>query len=198
MRPTRNTYFGLRHATSRANERGLIVAQPRHAIPDWGLSPAGVEECRRRFAPGALDLPDAPSRIRVVSSDFRRAAETAAMLCELRALPPYALDPGLRERDFGALELEPATRYAEVWARDSSNPDHGIAGVESTAAVAARMLGVIERLEAAWAGESVILVSHGDPLQILACVLDGQPSHHHRERPHWGNAELRRLAPHDR
>ena len=55
------------------------------------------------------------------------------------------------------------------------------------------MRAVIEACEREQSGATIILVSHGDPLQILETVLLGLPSHHHRRRPHLANAELRRL-----
>ena len=43
-------------------------------------------------------------------------------------------------------------------------------GGESVAALAARAVGLLRRLEAASSGRAVILVSHGDTLQILRVV----------------------------
>jgi len=190
----RNTYYALRHGTSIANERGIVVSHPDNGVCGWGLSVAGRYECRRRFALGNEGATVAlPPTTCVVTSDFARAVETAALLCEGRGLRPFEIDPGLRERCFGELELGAASRYGEVWERDAFGPDHGYANAESTTSVAQRMLAVMNRFEAAQVGATVVLVSHGDPLQVLEAVLAGLPSHRHRERPHLGNAELRLL-----
>jgi len=190
----RNAYYALRHGTSEANERGIIVSHPEHGTTGWGLSVAGAADCRSSLSPERLREPKLTiERTLVVSSDFTRATETAAILCELHGLRPFAIDVGLRERHFGDLEREPTNRYGEVWEHDMSGADQGHAGAESTESVAARMLGVIERLERENDDTAIILVSHGDPLQILETVLADLPSHRHRERPHLGNAELRRL-----
>lgn len=190
----RNTYYAIRHGTSVANERGVIVSQPQNAIAGWGLSAAGVVECRERFAADRLPLAGAAADVLVVSSDFRRATETAAILCAVRGLTPHETDTGLRERSFGALELGPAEHYREVWERDCTGHEPVIPGVESTGSVAARMLAVIARIERSQQHRTVVLISHGDPLQILETVLAGAPSHTHRERRHWANAEARRLG----
>lgn len=192
----RNTYYALRHGTSEANERGVVVSHPENGIPAWGLSLAGAAACRERFVRGRTPFPALePATTVVLSSDFRRAVETAAILCAQIGLAPFALDIALRERHFGRLELGPVSGYDEVWERDAGGPDHGHAGAESTEWVARRMAGVVERQERRHAGRTIVLVSHGDPLQILETVLLGLPSHRHRERPHLANAELRRLVP---
>ncbi len=189
-----NRYYALRHGTSEANERGIVVSHPENGIPGCGLTEAGAAACREKLARGAAGVPDFdPDTTIVVSSDFRRARETAEILCDLHGLAPYTVDIALRERHFGTLESGPIAGYDEVWERDMQGPDHGHAGAESTEWVARRVAGVIERNERRYAGMTIVLVSHGDPLQILETVLLGHPSHRHRERPHLANAELRAL-----
>ena len=191
---SRNTYYALRHGTSLANERGIVISSPEHGVPEWGLSPAGIAACRRIFAsPTWVVPPFSVADTLVLTSDFRRARETAELLCEVQGLAPAVVDVGLRERNFGELELDAASRYEEVWRRDGLEPNHGYAGSETTDAVAARIVAVVARLEASTQGKRVVLVSHGDPLQILETVLSGRPSADHRQLPHLGNAELRQL-----
>ena len=190
----RNTYYALRHGTSEANERGIVISHPENGVVGWGLTAAGAAACREQLRPGQPGLPEfAPERTLVLSSDFRRASETAVIFCELHGLAPFVTDIALRERHFGTLEMGPVAGYDEVWERDQKGPDHGHAGAESTEWVARRVAGVIERVEHRHAETTVVLVSHGDPLQILETVMLGVPSHRHRERAHLQNAELRLL-----
>ncbi len=189
-----NAYYGLRHGTSEANERGIVVSHPQAGTTSCGLTAAGADECRRRLAPASLSPLVLSRRSTVVlSSDFTRARQTAAILCELHGLEPFRTVTGLRERYFGTLENGDVAGYDQVWSRDATDPHHGWADTESTEAVAQRMRAVIEACERDHSGATIILVSHGDPLQILETVLLGLPSHHHRRRPHLANAELRRL-----
>ena len=44
-------------------------------------------------------------------------------------------------------------------------------------------------------GADVVLVAHGDVLQIALALGAGRDPHDHREVPHLGNAELRELGP---
>ncbi len=44
-------------------------------------------------------------------------------------------------------------------------------------------------------GADVVLVAHGDVLQITQAWTAGPPPAEHRSLPHLGKAELRRLLP---
>ena len=54
-------------------------------------------------------------------------------------------------------------------------------GGESVDDVAARTLGLLDRLEAQHAGQHIVLVSHGDALSILAAAALGTPLGQHRQ-----------------
>jgi glucosyl-3-phosphoglycerate phosphatase len=192
------TYFVLRHGVSTANERGLVVSRPEHGIADYGLSERGVEQCRLEFASIAARIRSgelqALSGARVVSSDFRRARETAELFCEFLGFPAPELDARLRERSFGDLELQSHDRYAEIWSVDAINPDAHTLHSESANEVRARILSLCADLEANEGDSAVVLVSHGDTLQILQTVFAALPSGEHRSLPHLKNAELRKLT----
>ena len=89
----------------------------------------------------------------------------------------------LRERHFGELEGKADSHYPEVWAFDAQNADHTQWQVEPVKRVAARMVAALEALEQRFEGETVLVVSHGDPLQILLTALAGKPLTQHREQP---------------
>lgn len=189
-----NSYYGLRHGTSIANERGIIISHPDNGTTGWGLSQAGIEECHRSLRPENLSVPLSRETTRVYTSDFTRAHVTAEIFCLLNNLSEPVIDTRLRERHFGELERQSANRYGEVWERDAREDAHGYAHCEATSAVAERMIAVIDELDAQAEGMTFILVSHGDPIQIAETVLAEQPSHTHRDRPHVANCELRPLA----
>jgi glucosyl-3-phosphoglycerate phosphatase len=73
---------------------------------------------------------------------------------------------------------------------DTGNGDHG---VERAADVLGRATAFIADLERRFAGRDILLVSHGDTLQILqAGFLLMDPSGH-RRLPHLETAEIRTL-----
>lgn len=191
-------YFALRHGISTANERGVVVSRPENGVADFGLSERGAAHCRAEFSALAARIRSGEftelSRARVLSSDFRRARETAELFCELLGLPGPELDARLRERNFGALELQSHERYAEVWSVDALNPDAHTLQSESANEVRERIVSLCRELEADASDAGLVLVSHGDTLQILQTVFAALPAGAHRSLPHLKNAELRRLG----
>lgn len=186
-----NRYFAMRHGHSVANRQGIVVSHPDNGCAGFGLSEQGVAQVQASLQrDNQLD----DSTI-IVSSDFSRALETAAMVQRALASPaPIDIDTRLRERYFGALELGPDSAYSEVWQRDARNPGSDMHGVESADRVMARVTGLIIDLERRFSGASLLLVSHGDALQILQTAFARQPASAHRQLQHLQTAEIRPLS----
>ncbi|WFM69881.1 histidine phosphatase family protein [Halomonas sp. CKK8] len=179
-----NRYLLMRHGHSLANQQGRIISSPEHGLTGYGLSSRGREQLDGLLADWCWATPS-----RILHSDFRRTTETAERIARHFSLRLEA-ETRLRERHFGAFEGEGDDRYAEVWARDALDPAHRHAGVEAVAEVAARMREVIDQLEQRHVGETLLLVSHGDPLQILLTALEGRELSRHRERPPLAPASI--------
>ena len=176
MRQRYNRYLLMRHGHSQANAQHLIISTPERGVSEFGLSEQG--EAQLATLLGSWHWPK-PTRI--LHSDFLRTTETAQRVAahfELEAQP----EPRLRERHFGDYEGMADQYYPEVWAQDAQDPEHRQHGVESVASVAARMQGVIASLESTLRGETILLVSHGDPLQIMLTALEGRLLSEHRGR----------------
>ncbi|APX91592.1 histidine phosphatase family protein [Halomonas sp. 1513] len=173
----RNRYLLMRHGHSLANQQGLIISHPDNGLTGYGLSPLGESQLEQLVAAWSW-----PTPTRVVHSDFLRTTETAARVARHFGLDTE-VDVRLRERCFGALERQADSHYPAVWALDAQDPTHGEYGVESVASVAERLQAVIAELEETYLDATILLVSHGDPLQILLTALAGQPLSAHRDRP---------------
>ena len=172
----RNRYLLMRHGHSQANQQGLIISSTERGLAGYGLSSLGHQQLEGLLTDWRWAAP-----ARILHSDFRRTTETAERIAQhfgLRLEP----ETRLRERHFGAFEGEGDDRYAEVWARDALDPAHRHAGVEAVVDVAARTTALIAELEQRFVGETLLLVSHGDPLQILLTALEGRELSRHRER----------------
>lgn len=183
-----NRYLLMRHGHSQANARGMIVSSPQRGLDAFGLSPVGEAQLEALVAEWRWPAPS-----RLLYSDFLRTTETAARVAARFGLSLRA-EPRLRERHFGELEGQSDDRYAAVWALDARDPAHGEHGVEPVTAVAERMRSVIEALEAEHRGETILLVSHGDPLQILLTALEERPLSRHRDRPPLAPASVTPLG----
>lgn len=173
-------FFGLRHGQSEANVAGIVLSDPATGVPGYGLTAEGRAQVRA----SVTACPDLSAATRIVSSDFARAALGA---------DPIRLDPALRERWFGTWEGTSNANYERVWTRDRDDPDHTVDGVEAVTAVCARATALVEALAAEHPGETLLLVAHGDTLQILATAFAGRDPRTHRAVPHWAAGEVRDL-----
>ena len=185
----RNTYLLMRHGHSEANQQGRIVSAPCRGVASFGLSDRGRKEVDESLVAWRWATPT-----RVVHSDFLRTTQTAQRVAEWFDVGAV-VDRRLRERDFGELEGQSDARYAEAWARDALDAGHQCQGVEAVDRVAGRLLAVIRDLEQASCDECVLLVSHGDPLQILLTALEGRDLRQHRDRALMQPADVMAWPP---
>lgn len=185
-----NRYFAMRHGHSLANQRAIIVSQPENGLDGFGLSDRGRVQVRESLQ----SFDTSPVDIIIVSSDFCRARESAEIAAQsLDAVEAINLDPRLRERNFGELELTADSRYADVWQADAENPDHQLMGVESVNQVMKRVTSVILEYEEHCSNTCILLVSHGDALQILETAFARMDGSAHRQLEHLHTAQIREL-----
>lgn len=183
----------LRHGESTANVEGLIVSVPGpRALTEVGLTPLGRAQAREAADVGAAQG-RGPGTV-VVSSDFARALQTAEEFAGGLGTAAPSLDQRLRERSFGRHDEGPASAYDQVWEIDRGRGAHGHE-VEQVSAVAARVLAVLREADEIARTAPVVLVAHGDVLQIALAIGAGMDPHDHRDVPHLANAELRELGP---
>jgi probable phosphoglycerate mutase len=188
MTPFRNSYYLMRHGQSETNVAGIVVSTVAAGTTGYGLTAAG--ECQ---VISSLAQFSGPRPSRVVSSDFLRARQTATLATAYFELPEPVLEQGLRERFFGRWDGQADSGYAEVWALDAAKIE-GAGEVEPVAAVLQRALDVLHALEARYTGEVLLLVSHGDLLQILQAAFAGLVAAEHRSVAHHQTAEIRLLV----
>ncbi|MFQ3788781.1 histidine phosphatase family protein [Halomonas sp. A29] len=171
-----NRYLLMRHGHSQANAQHLIISTPGRGLASFGLSEQGEAQLKALLAAWRW-----PAPTRILHSDFLRTTETAGRVAAHFGLELQP-EPRLRERNFGAFEGLADSHYHDVWVHDARDPEHREYGVESVASVAARMQGVVASLEQSLRDETVLLVSHGDPLQIMLTALEGRLLSKHRDR----------------
>ena len=200
-------YVALRHGESEANVQGIISSEPSVAVVQHGLSAAGREQAQQACV-ALVELARASGcGLAIVTSDFKRALETAQAVHEAAELagvprwPPQAphVEVRLRERFFGELNGGSDANYGRVWAEDAVSAQHEAFGVESVDSVVARtgeLLGDLDSTaalrEQKWL---VCLVAHGDVLQIMQCAhFEQQDPRLHRQLEHLPTATPRELG----
>ncbi|KAJ8625680.1 hypothetical protein MRB53_034210 [Persea americana] len=176
----RNRYWVLRHGKSIPNEKGLIISSLENGrLAEYGLASEGVSQAQLA---GELLLKELKAKniplenIRICYSPFSRTMQTAKMAASVLNIPfegsQCKVMEELRERYFGpTLELLSHDKYTEIWALDEKDPFMPPEGGESAADVASRLATALATIEAEFQGCAVLVVSHGDPLQILQTIL---------------------------
>lgn len=135
---------------------------------DSALSPRGLAQARglaRRLSAESIDA--------VYSSDLGRAVETARIATAGHTLEIVPL-PALRERDVGLFSgltgPEVEARFPESMARRRADgvldwtPPEG----ESFRQMLERILPAVDELARAWSGRTVLIVTHGGVVRLLA------------------------------
>ncbi|MCM6773711.1 histidine phosphatase family protein [Nocardia sp. CDC159] len=165
-----------------AGVRRLILL--RHGQTEWNASDrmqgqmdTDLSELGRRQAKDAARELVSREAIAIVSSDLRRAYDTAVALADHTSLE-VVRDPRLRETSLGEWEglthLEVDARYPgarQAWRLD---PTFTPPGGESKIEVGTRALPVVRELFAErtdWPGRTIILVAHGGLIAALTAAL---------------------------
>jgi probable phosphoglycerate mutase len=188
----RNTYYAMRHGRSVANDEGIIVSDPAQGVPGYGLSEEGRRQVESSVAEAMRNgLLDATTLI--VTSDFARARQSAEIASEVLGAREIIVTPKLRERFFGKWEKQHYSSYWHVWERDALDDANRHDGVESTQDVLARTTSLVRDLERDYDGRTILLVSHGDPLQILQTAFERLDPSKHRLLPPLETAQIRKL-----
>jgi len=185
-----NRYFVMRHGHSKANERALIVSTPERGTTGFGLSERGRQEVAHTIEQHQAVF---ESLTKVYSSDFLRARQTAELVAAAYDLDVMSAE-ALRERQFGRWDGQSSEHYDQIWSADRGDPAHERWGVESVAAVAERIQSWLRQIDSQTDRQNILLVSHGDPLQILLVAVHGGDLRTHRDINPLTTAELRPLA----
>ena len=189
-----NTFSIMRHGQSKANVAGVIVSRiETDRQGDYGLSELG-----RIQALEAARACGLPTDTVICSSGFARARQTAEIVRAHLGGPEVTLAEALRERSFGEWEGSASGNYARVWAADETDPGWAEDGVEPAAAVLDRTTAFIVDLERRYSGRHILLVSHGDTLQILQTAFVRLSPDRHRRLPALRTAEIRQLRLEER
>ncbi|WP_329277652.1 bifunctional RNase H/acid phosphatase [Streptomyces sp. NBC_01451] len=166
------TFVLLRHGET------LLTPQKRFSGSggtDPSLSDVGRDQAERV----AASLARRGTIEAIVASPLTRTRQTAAAVAERLGLD-VTIDDGLRETDFGAWEGltfgEVRERYPDdmnAWLASPKAEPTG--GGESFAATARRMAVTRDKLIAAHAGRTVLLVTHVTPIKTLVRLALGAP-----------------------
>jgi probable phosphoglycerate mutase len=161
--------FVVTHAESRHHVEGRVGGWYDTGLTDRGREQAGQIAGRLKSLTRRLE-------VEIVSSDLKRAAETAAIIGDELGVTPR-LDADLREISYGVAEGQP-----QEWLSRNAVPpsgadqlDHkGVVGGETRRAVATRVYRAMEAIVARPC-ETQIIVTHGFALTFVVAAWIGMP-----------------------
>ena len=179
----------MRHGQSIANVQGIIISHPMNGVrTEYALSDLGRDQVRRSARESGLSKDTI-----VYVSDFSRAIETASIVRAELGMSDVHVTKALRERNFGDWEYTHNANYENVWTLDRANASHTEQNVESVDAVLDRVTGLIAELEKRHSHTDILLVSHGDTLQILQTSFQNIRPEYHRDMRQFETAEIREM-----
>lgn len=158
-----------RHGETEWNAVGRIQGQADPGLAESGRRQA--EALARRLARAGLGG--------IVSSDLRRARETAEVVATAAGLP-VRLDPGFREQHLGEWEgrtfQEVAALFPDLGRRfRSREPEFRPPGGESREELQARAVAALDRHAPAPGAPPLLVVAHGGVVQSLVYAILGLP-----------------------
>jgi alpha-ribazole phosphatase len=158
----------------------------RHGLTDWnaaqrfqGQHDVPLNDIGRHQAAALAERLAGEPLQAIFASDLQRARATAAAIVD-RHPCPITIEARLREISFGAWEgltyAEIAAGHPEVLAAWEKNIlENAPPGGETLNQLAGRVQAVLDELLLAQDGETILLVAHGGPLQVLICLALGLP-----------------------
>jgi broad specificity phosphatase PhoE len=201
----KNRFIALRHGMSEANELGIISCSPnnnsgfKHGLNSYGIEQASKSHLGLQEVVPNIDTYINTNKFHLYSSDFKRTQMTSEGLCHgLQLIPEKTiqLTSLLRERSFGNLDLlEDDINYQRVWEADDQALDAtgGLDTVESVMSVLHRSTKCVAELEKKYDNSLIVIVGHGDLLQILQTGFLKIDPRQHRTLDHLNQCEFREL-----
>jgi probable phosphoglycerate mutase len=183
-----NRYFAFRHGKSEANILGLIVSNPKIGIKAYGLSETGKKQVLKSLKKYKSLL---GGKTLIITSDFKRARETALLAQKFLKTTSPQVAKQLRERYFGDFDQTPHSNYRKFWSMDNRGENKW--QIESLDSVVNRTSKLITILEKKYKNKTILLVAHGDPLQILQTAFLKIPAKKHRSLGKLETGEIREL-----
>ncbi len=158
-----------------------VKIDPAVPVPQWGLSDIG--RARTEQAAGA----DWAKQLgRIVSSDEKKAVETAALLAAAAKVSVTIL-PETHENDRSATGFLAPPEFERAADWFFANPDQSFRGWERAVDAQARIVSAVERILADHdPAIPIAFVGHGGVGTLLKCHLSGKPIARDGDQPAGG------------
>jgi broad specificity phosphatase PhoE len=166
MDSSETTFFLVRHGESENNVKRLLSSWPEKQI--FHLTEKGREQ-----ATAAAEKLRGKEIMKIYSSPITRALETARIIADVVGVD-IVQDERLRETDFGIYDGKSPDVRSAKYATDLDRIDTDAWELEGLRNVRNRVGAFLEEIMRSDSGKNIVIVSHGDPLELLHGMLLGQ------------------------
>lgn len=163
-----NKYFLLRHGQTIYQTEKKDFYYPSPEIPPVPLTKEGEKQVREsvnKLKDKKIDL--------IFSSDFFRAKQTAEIAVKGLGIKKINFDQRLRDTDVGKIHGKLQKEYRDFFLNKLERFDKRPSGGESWNDVKKRMKSFLDNVEQKYKEKDILVVSHGDPLWLLAGLIKG-------------------------
>lgn len=167
-----------------------VKIDPAVAVPEWGLSELGRERTRATARQPWVRLLG-----RIISSNERKAIETATILAEAAGIP-VETDEEMGENDRSATGFLPPEEFEKAADQFFARPAEGFEGweraVDAQARISKAVFYILDRHDPA---VPIAFVGHGGVGTLLKCLMTGMAITRSADQlPGGGNLFAFRLA----
>lgn len=163
-----NRYFLLRHGKTIYQTEKKGFEYPAFDNPPTSL----IKEGEEKVLESVKELKNKGEKIDLIfSSDFLRTKQTSAIAAKELGLNEVIFDQRLRDTNIGVLHNKSHEAYAEFFGDESERFQIAPTDGETWNDVRNKMKEFIKEVDQKYKGKNILIVSHGDPLWLLAGVL---------------------------
>ncbi|MBI2038863.1 MAG: class I tRNA ligase family protein [Candidatus Niyogibacteria bacterium] len=190
--PTMTRIWMLRHGEAKHNVKKLVGPWRAGTDAKNDLTPKGKKQVEKAAswlaAAGGVDV--------IVSSPLRRTKQTAEIVSEVLGGVPIEFRAGLAEYSIGDLEGMKESKVEKMYPTTRKLEEPFPAG-ESLRDVRARMMRELKAVASEYEGKRVLIISHGDPLWVMAAGVAGIPEERYDRAWYPKTGEVKGLGSHN-
>lgn len=163
----KNTYILMRHGQTKYQANGWDILYPQEEQATLSITKQGQEKIKhqaKKLKSKNIDL--------IYSSDYYRTKQTSGIVLK-EVFAPIKFDKRLRDTNFGEFSGKDVKEYKKIFSskiqRFSKRPEKG----ESWRDVKKRLKSFLAEIEKKHKNKKILIISHADPLWLLAGAIKG-------------------------
>lgn len=163
----KNRYFLVRHTESNHNIQNVCASGSEHGKPVSRLTKNGIKQA------GAMAQELKKKKVDIIfSSPYFRTKETAKIISKITGAK-MIFDKRIVELNTGVFDGRPVNEHKKFFSEPIEEFYKRPPGGEHLGDVKKRMLDFVRDINSRYQGKNIVIVSHGDPLWVLAGGMRG-------------------------